>query len=205
MSKVFKDTVLSSSTVSNYEKAEISVASLNGAFAQMVEDLVKDGEEIRLSLTAKKCDLLHMAVGVAGEASELTEAVYIADIKNVIEECGDIEFYMQRLNVLTGGLLLREEKADARVDALTCVNIEAGQVLDVVKKHVIYNKESAFDLIAPALQKLANALDQFYGCTYATKQQAMEHCLNKLLKGENARYAAGTYSDEAAATRSDKD
>ncbi len=47
-------------------------------------------------------DLWHMATGVAGEAGELLDAVKKAavydqeiDVQNVIEELGDIEFYME--------------------------------------------------------------------------------------------------------------
>jgi len=49
-------------------------------------------------------DLLHAAVGIAGEAGELLDAVKKhwayekpLDRENVIEELGDLEFYMQAL------------------------------------------------------------------------------------------------------------
>lgn len=51
-------------------------------------------------LEAEQAHLLHMAVGIAGEASELLEAVLAhidgdrLDRENCIEELGDIEFYM---------------------------------------------------------------------------------------------------------------
>lgn len=50
-------------------------------------------------LTAEQCHLLHMAIGIAGEAAELLEPILAyclgepLDIENVIEESGDIEFY----------------------------------------------------------------------------------------------------------------
>lgn len=37
-----------------------------------------------------------------------------------------------------------------------------------------------------------------------TKEEAHVHNMNKLLKGKNARYAAGSYSDKAAQDRADK-
>lgn len=58
--------------------------------------------------------LLHAAVGIAGEAGELLDAVKKTwaygkplDLQNVIEELGDLEFYMQAMrNILN---LVRED------------------------------------------------------------------------------------------------
>lgn len=56
------------------------------------------------SLTSEMAHNLHMAVGIAGEAGELLDAVKKAaiynkplDRENVIEELGDLEFYMEGL------------------------------------------------------------------------------------------------------------
>lgn len=78
--------------------------------SELVKALVKPGQEIIDSLTPEKVDTLHMAVGVSGEAGELLDAVkkYVVynktlDFENVVEELGDLEFYMeglrQRLNI----------------------------------------------------------------------------------------------------------
>lgn len=57
---------------------------------------------VRADISPKQADLLHMAVGIAGEAGELLEAVLThiltndeIDTENVIEELGDIEFFME--------------------------------------------------------------------------------------------------------------
>lgn len=53
------------------------------------------------ALTAEKAHLLHMAVGLAGEASEMLEAIVKhvlgseLDVDNVREEAGDSAFYLQ--------------------------------------------------------------------------------------------------------------
>jgi NTP pyrophosphatase (non-canonical NTP hydrolase) len=67
-----------------------------------VTALAKPGQDVVNGLNARSAHLLHMAVGVAGEAGELLDAVkkhaiYGADldIENVIEELGDLEFYLQ--------------------------------------------------------------------------------------------------------------
>ena len=70
----------------------------------MVTALVKSGQDILNGLSASQCNLLHMAVGISGESGELLDAVKKSvfynkplDINNVIEELGDLEFYMEGL------------------------------------------------------------------------------------------------------------
>lgn len=73
-------------------------------YNNMVSALVKPGQDIVESLTSVKADLLHMAVGISGEAGELLDAVKksviynkLIDRENLIEELGDLEFYMEGL------------------------------------------------------------------------------------------------------------
>ena len=77
--------------------------------AEMVRSLVKPGEDIILGLTAGTANLLHMAVGVSGESGELLDAVKKTaiynkplDLHNVIEELGDLEFYMEGIRQQLG-------------------------------------------------------------------------------------------------------
>ena len=72
--------------------------------AQMVAALAKNGKYILAEATPEKMHLIHMAVGIAGEAGELLDAVKKhvfydkpLDVPNVIEELGDIEFYLEGL------------------------------------------------------------------------------------------------------------
>lgn len=90
----------------------------------MVATLVKPGKQIRESLTAEDCHLIHMAIGVAGEAGELIDAVKKhtiyrtpLDLENVIEELGDLEFYMEGLR--QGLSLSREQILDANIQKLS--------------------------------------------------------------------------------------
>lgn len=73
-------------------------------YQQFVNSLVKPGAEIVRQLTPHQAHLLHMAVGVSGESGELLDAikkhcVYQKQINmdNVIEEAGDILFYLTGL------------------------------------------------------------------------------------------------------------
>lgn len=76
----------------------------------MVTALVKDPKQILGELTPGDCNLIHMAVGIAGEAGELLDQVKKATIyrkpldrENVVEELGDLEFYMEGLRQQVGG------------------------------------------------------------------------------------------------------
>lgn len=70
--------------------------------AKMVAALVKDPQVILDAMTPHDAALIHSAMGVAGEAGELIDAVKKSviyriplDAENVVEELGDLEFYME--------------------------------------------------------------------------------------------------------------
>lgn len=70
----------------------------------MVRTLAKPGEDILQSMTSGDAHLIHMAIGISGEAGELLDAIKKAviynkplDVENIIEELGDLEFYMEGL------------------------------------------------------------------------------------------------------------
>lgn len=72
--------------------------------AEMVAALAKPGADIVATLDADKAHALHMAVGIAGESGELLDAIkkHVVynkplDRANVVEELGDLEFYMEGL------------------------------------------------------------------------------------------------------------
>lgn len=92
-------------------------------FEDMVAGLAKPGQAIIDSLTEEKADLLHMVVGVAGEAGELVDAIKKhviynkpVDRDNVVEELGDLEFYMERIRQRLG--ITRQETILANVNKL---------------------------------------------------------------------------------------
>lgn len=77
-------------------------ANLEATYQEMVFNLFKPGQAILAALTPEKAQLLHGAVGIAGEAGELLDAVKKntihgkeLDRTNAIEELGDLEFYLE--------------------------------------------------------------------------------------------------------------
>jgi NTP pyrophosphatase (non-canonical NTP hydrolase) len=92
-------------------------------YESFVASRIKDGNAIIASLNKARANLWHLGTGVAGEAGELVDAikkhvVYGKDIdlENVIEELGDLEFYMQGIRTAIG--VTREEVLEANVAKL---------------------------------------------------------------------------------------
>lgn len=76
---------------------------------QLVTALVKPAEQVRDGITIPKADMIHAIMGICGEAGELLDAIKKhviynkdLDIHNVIEELGDMEFYMEQLRQQLG-------------------------------------------------------------------------------------------------------
>jgi NTP pyrophosphatase (non-canonical NTP hydrolase) len=91
--------------------------------SELVRSLKKAPDEIIHSLSPLKADVIHMVLGVAGEAGELVDAIKKwsiyqkpLDFQNVIEELGDLEFYMEGLRQSL--LISREAILRANIDKL---------------------------------------------------------------------------------------
>ena len=87
---------------------------MNIQHKKMVAGLAKPGTTILKELTPSGAHLLHMCMGISGEAGELVDAIKKSifyckelDYENVIEELGDLEFYLEGLRQGLG--LTREQ------------------------------------------------------------------------------------------------
>lgn len=92
--------------------------------AEMVTALVKPGADILAQMTPEKADMMHAAIGVAGEGGELLDAIKRhviynkpLDMANVLEELGDIEFFLEQLRQRVG--ITREEALAANIAKLS--------------------------------------------------------------------------------------
>jgi hypothetical protein len=185
---------------------------------QMVADLVKPGADILASLTAKKCNLIHMTWGITGEHLEILQAfgkpseATIKDPENLREEVGDLEFFCEGFMQEMGwdyhgirkdypGLLLGE-------GPLTWVMLNAVENFsDTMKKHLMYNKplsDEQTSLLRFSLARILACNESAMQFAGITREQALEINMQKLLKGNTARYKSGSYSDAQASDRADK-
>jgi NTP pyrophosphatase (non-canonical NTP hydrolase) len=96
----------------------------NVNYSDMVKTLAKPGEKIAAELTATDAHNIHMVIGICGEAGELLDAVKKGaiyrkplDLENLVEELGDIEFYMEGLRQGLG--ITREETLTANIAKLS--------------------------------------------------------------------------------------
>jgi hypothetical protein len=206
----------------NLNKPYSQMTSIELEHNKMVRRLAKPGQMILETLTAEKCHLIHMCIGIAGELFELDKAMQnsspahfillasneqvIRLRKHVVEEFGDTEFYC------VGALLsdyLKEVPAleDSEMSDLdgssffTC----AEMLLDGVKRLTMYDSvEKGLPKIKKALAMLRLMLDDSYEASEITKEEALTDNLNKLLVGPNARFKEGTYSNDQAIARADK-
>lgn len=92
--------------------------------SELVAALAKPGADIQVTLNPEKLDLWHMATGVVGEAGELVDAIKKhviynkpIDIENVIEELGDLEFYLEGIRANLS--LTREQCLDHNIEKLS--------------------------------------------------------------------------------------
>jgi len=173
----------------------------------MVSVLAKSGADILTSLTPVNCHLLHMAVGISGEAGEVLECVCSpngVDVANLIEELGDIEFYVEGLR--QGARISRFETVTAPIDGIiydntgTHVSVSASQILDLVKKTVIYNKPLNRDALMSALSSLELGMQILRDNHTLIRDEILLVNIAKL----SVRYKGMTYTDTAAQTRADK-
>lgn len=89
----------------------------------MVRALAKSGDVIASEITGHDAHILHMAVGISGEAGELLDAIKRRviyrkelDVVNVLEELGDLEFYME--GIRQGLDITREQCLEANIKKL---------------------------------------------------------------------------------------
>lgn len=90
---------------------------------KLVFELAKPGQDIVDELTPMQAFALHMAIGVSGEAGELLDAIKKfaiyqkpLDLENVVEELGDIEFYLQ--GIRQAFCIDREDVLQANIEKL---------------------------------------------------------------------------------------
>lgn len=91
--------------------------------AQLVRDLKKPALDIVRTILPLDLDLIHMIMGISGEAGELLDAVKKAtiyrkplDYPNIIEELGDLEFYLEGLRQILG--ITREQVLEQNIAKL---------------------------------------------------------------------------------------
>jgi NTP pyrophosphatase (non-canonical NTP hydrolase) len=94
---------------------------MNITHSEMVARLMKPKSD--LQFTTDQCDMIHAILGISGECGELLDAVKKhviykkpMNIENLIEELGDMEFYIEHLRTIFG--ITREQTISANMAKL---------------------------------------------------------------------------------------
>jgi NTP pyrophosphatase (non-canonical NTP hydrolase) len=181
---------------------------------QLVARLVKDGQAIIDSLTPDKAHAAHMVCGVSGEVGELLDAILkatmegqVLDHENVVEELGDLEFYLEATRVILG---VQREVAcwpptpENLADPLTYhaakIAIHGSEMLDATKKQVVYVTPLDREVALAAMGQVEKHMDALRALLNITRQQCLDANIAKLRK----RYEGFIYSDQQAQERADK-
>ena len=189
------------------------MAEVQEDFTKMVTHLFKSGEEMQKELTIMDLELIHAILGVSGEADEMITAINENDRENMVEELGDLEFYLNKIRTTLGlpeHCTPREEELDPREQVFNHseeflpkikddLNILAGRILDIIKKVTIYRKPMNLESVADALQDFDTVLECAYRALGTYREEILEYNIKKLGK----RYQNG-YSNQAAQDRADK-
>jgi hypothetical protein len=144
-----------------------------------------------------------MAIGVSGEMAELLNAALNKDEVNLLEEMGDIEFYVEGLFQGLGVIAPTPIPVElgSRLGSMSCLVIIAGELLDFAKRFAIYQKPLEKIAFLKTLKEFRSELDGVYPVWNITHEQAIAGNIAKLGK----RYEGLQYSDKAATERKDKD
>lgn len=105
------------------DRVEVVLRGPEYDHSMMVKELAKPSADLARESNARKLDLNHMALGIAGEAGEIVDVVkkhtiydQILDVSHLCEELGDLEFFLSHLRELAG--LSRSEILEANVKKL---------------------------------------------------------------------------------------
>lgn len=166
-------------------------------YGQMVKNLFKPMGDL-----ASSC--MHASVGISGEAAELMVA---GSIENVVEELGDVAFYVEAYYQQLGGRTPITLASNDPVNSVlglgnltTAVAVCAGELLDLTKKAWAYSaplKEDAVRYELLRLEVMLRRACDLFGLQFEDVLGANQAKLGK-------RYPDGVYADEAAMRRADK-
>jgi len=84
--------------------------------------------------------------------------------------------------------------------AVVGISGEAGELLDAIKKHVIYNRELDIQNVIEELGDIEFYAEMLRSKLNLTREEIIEANIKKLSK----RYGNGNYSNQAAIARADK-
>lgn len=137
-------------------------------------------------LDEKTTDMLHCAIGISTEISELVEAINKNDIVNIGEEIADQMWYISNLarfinfNLEKECALIKQFTFLEKQEYLNNCVIESGNLLDLFKKSIFYNKKLDEFLIKIILTRMIINLSSLCGSLNLDLFKLLDNNINKL-------------------------
>lgn len=145
--------------------------------------------------------LVHVAMGLTGEVLELEEA---SSRQNLLEELGDLEFYLEAgYNQIGMPPAIDQRDAPPLSECMKLLKSSANEFQDLAKKAWVYEKAVNtldFAMALNAVRYALNNLHHYYGFSVSEVRDA-----NKIkLIGPKGRFKDMQYTNDAAIARADK-
>lgn len=171
-------------------------------YGDMVRRLAKPGEAILQSLSPLDCHKWHMVSCIPDEVGELLVALADNNMDEVVEELGDIHFYLEGLCQAyeLGTMEPVQIYVPPHHTTQIAVLKRASDVFTYVKNDVIYRKTQNRAQLVGLMSNLYAALLLLSHEVGLTPRGIIANNITKLSK----RYQEKTYSDKAAQERKDK-
>jgi phosphoribosyl-ATP pyrophosphohydrolase len=158
--------------------------------------------------------LMHAAIGISGEVGEITLAIKNNDISNLVEEFGDMEFYIVALiqvadisddELLEANRIVTLSSPSSFASSFPLLAIVAADILDTAKRCWVYGNDldDKKQKLVMDLAKLIYCIDVIYE-DYAFKVWEIRKSNMDKLIGPKGRYRDLVYTDAAATARADK-
>lgn len=131
-------------------------------------------------------DMLHCAIGICTEVSELVEAFQKNDMVNIGEEIADQMWYISNLARFIKSPIDKIFKPSDKVSFLnreTYLKVQviiSGELLDIFKKSIFYNKELDYVEIEFKLVMLLNNLYELSQCLGFYFYRLLDNNISKL-------------------------
>lgn len=181
--------------------------------SELVNKLMKPGQDILDSLDAHKCDMIHNVLGMVGEIHEVKiAATENQGLDNLIKELGDFEFYFEGFVQCMGRKKKIPKLSDDAHPTYTLQPLidSVMELAELVKKWIV--REKPVNLV-PQIEKIENALANFYAVVerasnpgnspdveVVTRDVVLKQNIEKL----NKRFPGGKYTNKDAIDRKDK-
>jgi hypothetical protein len=169
----------------------------------MVRQLAKGAGLIRRELTDQKIELMHMALGLAGEVNELDIENKFCYLNDILSEAGDVEFYLQGIRQVLNIDYVSPVSLTIECDdtPMNKVRHKCLALVDEIKKFAICNNQKAFQNCYDLMREIDILLFAFYDEVGLRREAVLRANLEKLALRCGRDYK---YSDDAFINKKDQ-